>query len=72
MVMQAEREYGRMLPHRLVQEFPAPLCTACNVAMWVIKRAGETESRFSRYGYSCRLCGETWRLGRHDRMAAAS
>jgi len=65
-VMQAEREYGRMVPHHLVQEFPAPLCRSCNVAMWVIKRDGENDSRLNRYGYSCRHCGEIWRPGRED------
>lgn len=70
--MQAERDYGRMIPYRLVQEFPAPLCRSCNVAMWVIKRDGPIDSRLNRFGYSCRRCGETWRHARNDRIAAAS
>ena len=70
--MQAEREFTKGAPHRLVQEFPAPLCRCCNVAMWVIRRDGESNRRLNRFGYNCRLCGETLRHGRPDRMAVAS
>lgn len=70
--MRAERDRGSMTSHRLVHEFPAPLCRSCNVAMWVIKRDGERDPRHNRFGYSCRHCGEIWRHGRHERMAAAS
>jgi len=67
--MQPEGEYGSLAPHRLVQEFPAPLCRSCNVAMWVIKRDGEMCPRLNRFGYNCRRCGETWR---HTRRMPAS
>jgi hypothetical protein len=70
--MQAEREYTKMAPHHLVQEFPAPLCRSCNVTMWVIKRDGETDRRLNRFGYNCRLCGQTWRHGRQDRTAVTA
>jgi hypothetical protein len=53
-------------PHRLVQEFPAPLCRSCNETMWVIKRDGETNRRLNRFGYNCRVCGQTWRHGKHQ------
>jgi hypothetical protein len=69
--MQAELEYTRVTPHRLVQEFPAPLCRSCNVTMWVIKRDGETDRRLNRFGYNCRICGQTWRHGKHHQAAAA-
>jgi len=57
--MQAEQEYTRVTPHRLVQEFPAPLCQSCNATMWVIKRDGETNRRLNRFGYIAGACGET-------------
>ena len=69
--MQAEREFTKVAPHRLVQEFPAPLCRACNVTMWVIRRDGETDRRLSRFGYNCRVCGETLRHGRRERTVAS-
>jgi hypothetical protein len=37
--------------------------------MWVIRRDGEADRRLSRFGYNCRVCGETLR-GRRERTAA--
>lgn len=44
---------------RRVQEFPAPLCPFCNIAMWVLRR--EDDPHRSRYGYACHQCGTSVR-----------
>lgn len=58
--MQPVLDFSKANVLRRVQEFPAPLCAACNVPMWVIKRDARIAGP-SRFGYACHQCGESIR-----------
>jgi hypothetical protein len=46
-------------PHQidvLVEEYPAPLCAACNTPMWARRRTAGALQESTRLGFECRSC----------------